>query len=144
MRKEFMDKMKGQSNELEEIFATDMTYLYGQYPKYLISSRLPNAKNQTTQLKQCEHWGTRVSFISVFLGVYAQQWDSWVVWHTPAQKQWLWGRRRAERSYPKFRVRRDSCEEIPLVQGKEQWLCFAGAAVKRTTMSKVRETQVRW
>ena len=22
-------------------------------------------------------------------------------------------------------------EEIPLVQGKEQWLCFAGAAVKR-------------
>ena len=46
--------------------------------------------------------------------------------------------------YPKFKVRRGSCEEIPLVQGKEQWLCFAGAAVKRTTMSKVRETQVRW
>ena len=22
-------------------------------------------------------------------------------------------------------------EEIPLIQGKEQWLCFAGAAVKR-------------
>ena len=35
-------------------------------------------------------------------------------------------------------------EEIPLVQGKEQQLRFAGAAVKRYPMSKVRETQVRW
>ena len=35
-------------------------------------------------------------------------------------------------------------KEIPLVQGKEQRLCFAGAAVKRYTMPKVRETQVRW
>ena len=34
-------------------------------------------------------------------------------------------------------------EEIPLVQGKEQWLCFAGAAVKRYPTSKVRETQMR-
>ena len=33
-------------------------------------------------------------------------------------------------------------EEIPLVQGKEQWLCFAGAAVKRYPTPKVRETQV--
>ena len=31
-----------------------------------------------------------------------------------------------------------------LVQGKEQWLRFAGAAMKRYPMSKVRETQVRW
>ena len=46
MRKEFMDKMKGQSNEWEEIFATDMTYLYGQYPKYLNSSMLSNAKKK--------------------------------------------------------------------------------------------------
>ena len=32
--------------------------------------------------KQCcdEHWGTRVSFNSGFLGVYAQQCDFWVVW----------------------------------------------------------------
>ena len=29
------------------------------------------------------------------------------------------------------------------VQGKEQQLCFAGAAVKRYPTSKVRETQVR-
>ena len=35
-------------------------------------------------------------------------------------------------------------EEIPLIQGKEQWLCFAGAAVKRYPTPKVRETQVRW
>ena len=28
-----------------------------------------------------------------------------------------------------------------LVQGKEQWLCFAGVDVKRYPMSKVRETQ---
>ena len=32
---------------------------------------------------------------------------------------------------------------IPLVQGKEQWLRFAGAAVKRYPTPKVRETQVR-
>ena len=31
-----------------------------------------------------------------------------------------------------------------LIQVKEQQLCFAGAAVKRYPMSKVRETQVRW
>ena len=34
-------------------------------------------------------------------------------------------------------------EEIPLIQGKEQWLCFAGAAVKRYPTPKVREAQVR-
>ena len=41
-------------------------------------------------------------------------------------------------------VRRGSREEIPLVQGKEQQLHFAGAAVKRYPTSKVRETQVSW
>ena len=50
---------------------------------------------------------------------------------------------RAERSHSTFKVRRGGGEEIPLVQGKEQWLCFAGAAVKRYPTSKVRETQVR-
>ena len=30
-----------------------------------------------------------------------------------------------------FKVRRGGSEEIPLVQGKEQQLCFAGAVVKR-------------
>ena len=35
-------------------------------------------------------------------------------------------------------------KEIPLIQGKEQRLCFAGAAVKRYPTPKVRETQERW
>ena len=35
-------------------------------------------------------------------------------------------------------------EEIPLIQGKEQQLHFAGAAVKGYPRPKVRETQVRW
>ena len=34
-------------------------------------------------------------------------------------------------------------EEIPLVQGKEQQLRFAGAAMKRYPTPKVRENQVR-
>ena len=34
-------------------------------------------------------------------------------------------------------------EETPYVQGKEQQLYFAGAAVKRYPTSKVRETPVR-
>ena len=46
---------------------------------------------------------------------------------------------RAERSYSMFKVRRGSCEEIALVQGKEQRLRFPGAAVKRHPMPKVRE-----
>ena len=25
------------------------------------------------------HWGTRITFNSGFLGVYAQQWDCWVI-----------------------------------------------------------------
>ena len=48
------------------------------------------------------------------------------------------------RSYSTFKVRRGGGEEIPLVQGKEQQLCFAGAFVKRYPTSKARETQVRW
>ena len=64
-------------------------------------------------------------------------------------------RRRAERNYSTLKVRRgdsskvrgdsskvrSSPEEIPHVQGKEQWLHFAGAAVKRYPTSKVREIQ---
>ena len=53
------------------------------------------------------------------------------------------GRRRAKRSYSTFKVRRGGGEKIPLIKGKEQWLRFAGAAVKRYPTSKVRETQVR-
>ena len=42
-----------------------------------------------------------------------------------------------------LKIRKGGGEEITLVQGKEQWLRFAGAAVKRYPMPKVRETQVR-
>ena len=42
-----------------------------------------------------------------------------------------------------FKVRRDGGEKILLVQGKEQQLCFAGAAMKKYPMSKLRETKVR-
>ena len=50
--------------------------------------------------------------------------------------RWLPGHRRAERSYSTFKVRRGSHEETPLVQGKEQQLSFAGAAMKKYPMSR--------
>ena len=59
----------------------------------------------------------------------------------PTSKEWrLHGHRKAERSYSTFKVRRGGREEIPLIQGKEQRLHFAGAAMKRYPTSKVRET----
>ena len=64
--------------------------------------------------------------------------------NTTSREQQLCGCRRTKRSYSTFKVRRGACEEIPLIQGKEQWLRFAGVAVKRYPTSKVRETQVRW
>ena len=42
-----------------------------------------------------------------------------------------------------MKVRKGSGEEIPLIQGKEQQLCFAGAALKRYPVPKVRKTQIR-
>ena len=60
-----------------------------------------------------------------------------------SKERWLHGCRRAKRSYSMFKVRRGGYEETPLAQGKEQQLHFAGAAVKRYPMPKVRETQVR-
>ena len=60
-----------------------------------------------------------------------------------SKERWLLRLRRAKRSYSTFKVRRGGCEEIPLIQGKEQQLHFAGAAVKRYPTSKVGETQVR-
>ena len=39
--------------------------------------------------------------------------------------------------------RSGSQEELPHIHGKEEQLCFAGAAMKRYPTSKVRETQVR-
>ena len=42
-----------------------------------------------------------------------------------------------------MKVRKGGGDEIPLVQGKEQRLRFAGAGVKRHPTPKVREIQVR-
>ena len=47
-------------------------------------------------------------------------------------------------SYPTLKVRNGGVKEIPLIQGKEQRLRFAAAAMKGNPMPKVRETQVRW
>ena len=60
------------------------------------------------------------------------------------KERWLCRCRKAERSYSKFNIRRDGSEEIPLIQGKEQWMSLAAAAMKKFPTSKVRETQVRW
>ena len=51
--------------------------------------------------------------------------------HPTSKEQRLRRHRRAERSYSMFKVRRGGSEDIPLVQGKEHWLRFAGAAMKR-------------
>ena len=59
--------------------------------------------------------------------------------YSTSKERRLHWRGRAERSYSRFKDRR-----ADLVQGKEQWLHFAGAVVKRYPTSKVRETQVRW
>ena len=67
-----------------------------------------------------------------------------ICFYPTSKERWLCRCWRAERSYLMFKVRRGGCEEIPLIQGKEQQLRFAGAAVKRYPTSKVRETQVRW
>ena len=49
----------------------------------------------------------------------------------PTSKEWQLSRcRRTKRSYSTFKVRKGGGEEIPLVQGKEQQLRFAGADVK--------------
>ena len=50
--------------------------------------------------------------------------------------------KRLREELPHIQIRGCSREELPYFQGKEQWLCFAGAAVKRYPTSKVRETQV--
>ena len=71
-------------------------------------------------------------------------WGNDYLGYMPSKEWQLRGHRRTERSYSMSKVRRGSREEIPLVQGKEERLCFAGAAVKRFPTSKVREIQVRW
>ena len=57
-----------------------------------------------------------------------------------SEEQRLCGHR--TKSYSTFKVRR-AAVKIPLIQGKEQRLHFAGGAIRRCPMSKVRETQDR-
>ena len=63
----------------------------------------------------------------------------------PTSKEWQLcgcGRLRGA-TYSMFEVRKGGSEEIPLVNSKEQWLRFAGAAMKRYPTFKVKETQER-
>ena len=53
-----------------------------------------------------------------------------------SKEQQLRGYKRNERSYSTFKLRRGD-----LVQGKEQRLRFAGVAIKRYPITKVRETR---
>ena len=54
------------------------------------------------------------------------------------QGQQLYGEVAAKKILPMSRVRSGGCEEIPHIQGKELWLRFDGAAMKRYPTSKVR------
>ena len=51
------------------------------YHSFLIHSSADGHLGCFHVLAQCcdEHWGTRVSFPSGFLSVYAQQWDCWII-----------------------------------------------------------------
>ena len=42
-----------------------------------------------------------------------------------------------------MKVRKGGDEKIPVIQGKEKQLRFAGTAMKRYSRPKARETQVR-
>ena len=94
--------------------------------------------DQECQAATAQEWQPRGASPGARSGAAAEK-----SYHTPEIRGCCAGWRRAERSYSTFKVRRDGREEIPLVQGKEQQLHFAGAAVKRYPTSKVRETQVR-
>ena len=96
----------------------------------------------TTENRDGMGWGVGGRFKRE--GTYVYLWLIHIVWQKPTSKeQRLRSCRRAERSYSTFQVRRGGHVEIPLIQGKEQRLRFAGAAVKRDPTSNVRETQVR-
>ena len=77
--------------------------------------------NESFPMSQLFAWGGQSTGVSVLASFLPKN----------TKEQRLRGRRRAERSYSVFKVRGGSGEEITLVQGKEQRLRFAGAAVKR-------------
>ena len=59
-----------------------------------------------------------------------------------SKERWLRGRRRAERSYSTFKIRRGSGEEIPLVQGKRNPSKTVGFC-KRASEGRHTETILR-
>ena len=73
------------------------------------------------------------------LPYYVQDQERWPRGATPCPRSGA----EAERRNPISKLRMGSCEETPHIQGKEQRLCFAGAALKRYPTYKVRETPVR-
>ena len=90
------------------------------------------------------------------------KWTTWKKWTNSSEgtifQDWIrkklkiwtachgsWDGARARPRGATLRLRTGSCrEELPCIRGKEQRLCFAGAAVKRDPTSKVREIQVKW
>ena len=84
-------------------------------------------------ITSCEIDGKMVETVSDF------------IWGAPKSLKMVTAAMKLKDTYTlELKVRKGSGEEIALVQGKEQWLHFAGAAVKRYPMPKIRETQVRW
>ena len=62
-----------------------------------------------------------------------------------SKERWLRGRRRAERSYSTFKVRRSGREEIPLVQGNQKcWTTAENEKLLRNTTAKQLNVASNW
>ena len=93
------------------------------------STRLQRPRNGQEELSQVRGQGQQARGATPCLtsGVAAER------SYLTSKDWWLHGHSRAERRYSMYKVRRNN-----LVQGKENQLHFAGAAVKRYPTSKVR------
>ena len=67
-------------------YADDNTLM--EESKEELNSLLMKVKEESEKagLKHDIHWGTRVSFPSGFLSVYAQQWDCWIIRHVSSRE----------------------------------------------------------